>query len=354
MRERRLLLYVNPGTGTAPAPIPPNLNFAGIQLIGPNNTVLASGNSTSLGAAVSLPNITLPTDGVYSINISDAAGRTDGHRQLHCRRLGCHARRPSPCCSGRTPTARSTLRSTSKTGHSRRSPASKSACTSINQTSTGLLYTLTGPNGFVGFTNLSGDSPLVNLTETGAYTLAVQGLNGATGNYSFVVNPTTQTSMPLNGIDQRHCGRLEPSGTLHIDVPTAQSLTVLLDDQSAADSNEMYLRFGAPPTRETFDYRYSNASAADQTILVPHAAVGTWYVLVYGDNVPVQSNFSLSTVGEGSASRQRDAVIARQFRPRNDGDHRRWVFSPEPTSRSSAKAIRCFRRRASALFPTLS
>ena len=120
-----------------------------------------------------------------------------------------------------------------------------------NQTSTGLLYTLTGPDGFVGFTNLGGDSPFVNLTQTGAYTLNVQGLNGATGNYSFVVNPTTQTSIPLNGSINGTLIGSRQAELYTINVPAAQSLTVSLDDQSAADSNEMYLRFGAPPTRGT-------------------------------------------------------------------------------------------------------
>src|SRR5207237_2545256 len=135
--------------------------------------------------------------------------------------------------------------------------------------------------------------------ETGAYTLNVQGLNGATGNYSFVLNPTTQASVPLNSSIN---GTLVGSGQAQlftINVPTAQTLTVSLNDQSVADSNEMYLRFGTAPTRETFDDRYSAASAPDQSIFVAHAPAGTWYVLVYGANVPVQSSFSLSTVGEG-------------------------------------------------------
>ena len=194
-----------------------------------------------------------------------------------------------------------------------------------NETSSGLLYSLSGPNGFVGFTNLTGDSPLVNLTQNGAYTLSVQGLNGATGNYSFVLNPTTQTNLPLNSSIN---GTLVGSGQAQlftIDVPTPQALGVSLDDQSSADSNEMYLRFGAPPTRETFDYRYSNASAPDQSILVPHAAAGTWYVLVYAANVPVQSNFALSTTGRRSAGRALNSFFAGKFRTGGHGDHRRRV-----------------------------
>src|SRR5262249_54277897 len=68
---------------------------------------------------------------------------------------------------------------------------------------------------------------------------------------------------------------------------------------SSADSNEVYLRFGSPPTRETFDVRYTSAGSPDQSLFVPHAAAGTWYVLVYGANVPNSSSFSLSASGAG-------------------------------------------------------
>ena len=65
--------YVNPGTGSVPVPISPNLNWVGVQLLGPGNQVLASGASATSGAAVSLANVTLPADGTYSILINAAA-----------------------------------------------------------------------------------------------------------------------------------------------------------------------------------------------------------------------------------------------------------------------------------------
>ena len=68
-----------------------------------------------------------------------------------------------------------------------------------NQTSPDLFYTLTGPNGFTGFTNIAGDSDLISLPSNGTYTLTVTGSNGTTGNYSFILNTTSQTSIPLNG-----------------------------------------------------------------------------------------------------------------------------------------------------------
>ena len=290
--------YVNPGTGTAPAPITPNLNLAEIQLVAPNNSVLASGNSTALGAAVSLPNITLPTDGTYSIEISAAAGHStftgnyavgvwDVTPQIQPLLLG-----QTTNGSILTPFDLQQWTFTALAGEQIKFHL-------INETSTGLLYSLSGPNGYSGFSNLTGDSPLINLPSSGSYTLSVQGSNGATGDYSFVVNPSTLNSVPLNGSIN---GTLAGSGQAElfsIIVPAVQSLTVGLDDNDSFDSNELYLRFGSPPTREIYDYRYSNATAASQSILVPHAAVGTWYALVYGNYVPAPTSFSLSAAGVG-------------------------------------------------------
>ena len=113
----------------------------------------------------------------------------------------------------------------------------------INETSAGLVYTLTGPNGFTGFSNLSGDSPLVTLPSTGVYTLSVLGQNGATGNYSFVVNPTTQTDLPLNGTINGTLSGTGQAQLFKIDVPTVQTLSVSLQDLSSIDSNELYLKY---------------------------------------------------------------------------------------------------------------
>src|SRR5207248_3003995 len=70
-----------------------------------------------------------------------------------------------------------------------------------------------------------------------------------------------------------------------------------LHDNTQSDVNEMYLKFGAVPTRQSFDYRFTSANSADQTIFIPHAAIGSWYVLVYANNVPAPSTFSLSANG---------------------------------------------------------
>ena len=255
------------------------------------------GGRPTSGAAVSLANVTLPADGTYSIQINAAAshptstgnyvvGAFDVTPQISPLELGQNV-----VGSINTPFAVQQWTFTALADEQVKFHL-------INETSTGLLYTLTGPNGFTGFSNLTADSSLVTLPSSGVYTLAVTGQNGATGNYSFVVNPTTQTDLPLNGgaINGTIAGAGQAE-LYRISVPSVQALQVLLDDNSNSDVNDLYMKFGSPPTRETYDYRYSSASSADQTILVPSAAIGTWYVLLYSSKTPAPSAFSLSANG---------------------------------------------------------
>lgn len=51
---------------------------------------------------------------------------------------------------------------------------------------------------------------------------------------------------------------------------------------------EVYIRFGELPTRGQFDYRLSESS-----LVIPAAASGDWYFMVYGDQLILEGNFSL-------------------------------------------------------------
>ena len=288
--------YVNPGTGSAPVPILPSLNWAGVQLLDPDNQVLATGASANIGTAVSLINITLPVDGTYSIKINAASGHSSSTGNYVVAAFDVTPRiaplvlSQTEVGSINTPFDVQQWTFTALAGEQVRFHL-------INKTSAGLVYSLTGPNGLIGFSNLTGDSPLVSLPVSGVYTLSALGQNGATGNYSFVVNPTTQTDLPLNGSINGTIAGAGQAELFRIAVPSVQTLQLLLNDNSQNDVNELYMKFGSPPTRETYDYRYSSASAANQTILVPSAAIGTWYVLLYSSKTPAPSTFSLSVNG---------------------------------------------------------
>jgi hypothetical protein len=67
----------------------------------------------------------------------------------------------------------------------------------INTSAPGITFTLKGPNGYEGFTEISGDSALLTLPTSGAYSVQVHGLNGVTGSYTFSLQQTSVTDLAL-------------------------------------------------------------------------------------------------------------------------------------------------------------
>ena len=55
-----------------------------------------------------------------------------------------------------------------------------------------------------------------------------------------------------------------------VNVPEAKQLRIVLDDSSNADRNEVYVKFGAPPTRADYQFRFANPASANQQIVVPN------------------------------------------------------------------------------------
>ncbi len=148
----------------------------------------------------------------------------------------------------------------------------------------GLVYTLSGPGGFTGFSNITTSSTLINLPASGVYTLTAHGTGGASGTYGFQITQTSLTPL-TNGVPFN--GTFVGSGQAQLftlPVTTANPLSLILSDAAPTDHTEIYARFGAPPTRETYDFA-ANGSGANHSLLVPNANPGTWYVLVYGESI---------------------------------------------------------------------
>lgn len=78
-----------------------------------------------------------------------------------------------------------------------------------------------------------------------------------------------------------------------IDVPAGENLLIRLDDADNQGANEIYVRFGALPTRGTFDFRAATPGSVDQQLLIPAAAPGTYYIMVHGESVPGSGQFTL-------------------------------------------------------------
>jgi YD repeat-containing protein len=81
-----------------------------------------------------------------------------------------------------------------------------------------------------------------------------------------------------------------------IDVSAGQNLLIQLNGLDNLGASEVYVRFGALPTRGTFDYRAATPGSADQQLLIPAAAPGTYYILVRGESVPGNGQFTLETI----------------------------------------------------------
>ena len=166
----------------------------------------------------------------------------------------------------------------------------------INTNSNSIHFQLTGPNGYTAFNGLTGDSSLITLPTSGNYVLTADALGGQAGNYAFRMQETTQTVLPLG---TTYTGSLSGSGLAQLFKVTLlepKKLFLLLDDVSNADRNELYVKFGSPPTRSDYQYKFDTPASADQELLIPSGLVGDWYVLLYSDSVPSPSNFTLLAV----------------------------------------------------------
>jgi parallel beta-helix repeat protein len=73
--------------------------------------------------------------------------------------------------------------------------------------------------------------------------------------------------------------RLEIPGNLD-----GESILVQLKGDSIKGNNELFLKFGAVPTRSNFDFGYSTPFYGNQEIIIPDADSGVYYLLAYGNS----------------------------------------------------------------------
>ena len=118
---------------------------------------------------------------------------------------------------------------------------------------------------------------------------------GQAGSYSFTLARTTQVTVAVNTTASGTLAGTADAQLFRVPVTAASPLLVRFDAADDASRNEVYVKFGTPPTRADYDYRYP-ATAADQNVLVPTAQAGDWYVLVYAASVPAPTAFTLRPV----------------------------------------------------------
>jgi RHS repeat-associated protein len=294
---RGVTVLLNPGpsdTSSSIGALPPPINFAQVDLIDPlGNTIASLNNSTGIaGSMVNLLGVQLTSEGVYRIVVkapmlqSSSIGRyvlTAWDATVDVATLALGQQR-----SGVIETPYSVDRWTFSANAN-----DQISFDWINSASSGIVFTLNGPNGFTAFTDVFGDAGPLNLPTAGQYTLTARSVLGASGAYSFKIVQTSQFNLSL-GTNLN--GSLAGSGQTQLFkfvVPTSKTLSLMLEDLNNSDRNEIYLRLGTPPTRADYDYTSDGQNSADRNILIPKAAAGTWYALIYGDYVPSPTSYSL-------------------------------------------------------------
>jgi RHS repeat-associated protein len=271
--------------------INPALGFAQLQILDPANQVIAAVAGAANGQSVQLVGFTFPADGTYTIRVqaSPAQASAVGNYLLTASAATADTRplvlnQPvTGIVNDRFNTDRWTFSAIAN---------QQVQFDLIAATSPAIRFRLTGPNGFVGFTDLAANSGLVNLPATGEYVLQASGNVAAAATYTMRLVATSQTALTLGST---YNGSLPGSGfaqLFKVDVAQNSPLLITLDDATNTDRTEVYARLGSPPTRQLFDARF-DTNGADHRLTVPLAAPGAWYVLVYGDHVPAASNFTL-------------------------------------------------------------
>jgi len=157
-----------------------------------------------------------------------------------------------------------------------------------------IYFDLVGPNDWVGFSAITDDSELYTLPETGVYTIIVYKVIESTDLlYSFKLKETAQTDLTL---EVPYNGTFPGDNYSHlfkIEINDGKPLIVYLDDASNLNVSELYIKFGTPPTRGDFDCKSTPSSGSDKKIIIPIATDGTWYVLLNGENIVENSNYSI-------------------------------------------------------------
>ncbi len=292
--DQDVSVVVSPGDlSIPPAPLQPNLGFAQVQILDASGNILASGTSARAGADVNLLGVALPADGTYRVIVSAPSGEPSSTGNYT---IGCFDSTTDTAALSLDQTIHGQLYTPYQVNYWTFSALANDQVNFLllDEASSGVEFDLTGPDGYTAFADANTSSDLITLPTSGNYVLTVHSSGGQTGAYAFDLQPTSQIDLTL-GVS--HPGTLQGSGQAELftfSAPQAgNQLVVDLSDASSADQNELYLSLGTPPTRSSYQYRYSNLAAANQQIVVPSSPSGTWYILLYGNKVPAPSNYTL-------------------------------------------------------------
>jgi len=290
---QQVTVVVDPGSGNVP---PPKLNCAEVQLLDPSTNLLGQTNNSVAGAPVVLISAGLPTDGTYQIRVRAPVNQ--------------------PASAGNflltvwdsTPEVSSLVINQPASGHISTpysvdqwnfSAAAGQQVTFelLNSSARGVAFNLTGPHGWVGFSNLAASSGFVGLPSTGGYTVTAFSLGGQYDiGFAFQLVQTVETNITLG---TAFTGQLVGSGQaqlFEVIITNNNPMRISLSLGSAGGQDELYAKLGSPPTPSEYDYSYQGVAAQTEDIIIPSASQGIWYILIYGDYVPQLTLYSLQVI----------------------------------------------------------
>ena len=290
---RLVTIVVDPGSGSA---APPYLGYVQAMLLDSNGTVLATNSNASSGQVLVLPEVTLPADGTYRVQVKASVGHTDSTGNYAITVWEVTPNVAPLVLNEQVVGTIKNIYSVDRWTFSARA-GTQVQFDLMNVSRPGLAFSLTGPSGWVGFNNLTADSGLIPLPSSGGYTLTARSAGTQYDiAYAFRLLETLQTDLPLG---TTFSGQFAGSGQaqlFRVGLSSSMPMFVTLHDASTSDRSELYFKFGSPPTRGDYDYRFVNAGSSDQRGLVSMAAPGTWYVLVYADSIPSPSTFTIQAL----------------------------------------------------------
>lgn len=280
-------------TGSA-AVLAPQLGWARVDLLNSSGSVLATGANVNQNGTVTLANITIPADGTYRLQITAPADHGDatGNYRVSVYDITADT---TTILLGQQYTGligspfnvdRWTFAAAANT---------QVRFNLIGQSGGPVAFSLVGPGSFSGFSEITSSSDLVTLPSSGTYTLSAHASgDDYDGSYRFMLEQTSVTALALN---TPYPGSFAASGQAQLYtvlLPDAGVLRVQLDDAAGNNTNEMYARFGAAPTRQEGGYDLRATGSSDLGLFAPMAYAGQWYILVYSQTTRAPSTYTLT------------------------------------------------------------
>lgn len=98
----------------------------------------------------------------------------------------------------------------------------------------------------------------------------------------------TSIDVPLLQLGVPTTNLLQNSQSLffRVDVGAGQTLLLRLSSDNPGSANEIFVRFGAFPSRSVFDFSYSEPTSPSQSVIIPTTQAGSYYVLIRGAFIP--------------------------------------------------------------------